>query len=534
MLDWRLEDRVIGSALRRMAEAYGDRPLLAFGSVRQSYAEFNEATNRMASFLSRLGVGRGDRIALFLPNCTEFLWSWFAAAKLGAVYVPINTEYRGDILRYQLGRAEVSHLITDAEWLPRLEVLGTEVPRLRHVVVRGPAEARTGEPWTRHDIRGAEACPADEPNVLVRYTDPHAISFTSGTTGPSKGVLATNCHVTTFALDWIKAVGFTPQDRLYTCLPQFHAIATWLGFLPTVLSGGHATVSERFSASRFWDEVRDANATVVHGIFSMVPILLKQPPREDDAAQPASRFYIGQQNDEFERRFSCRVIEVFGSTETGIVTYTPLDVDRRRGSCGRVNSETFDVMLVDDDDNEVGVGEVGEIVVRPRRPFSMLREYYKMPTESLEAFRNQWFHTGDSARRDADGFLYFVDRKKDAIRRRGENISSFELESVVNRMPGVLESAAVAVPSSLGEDEVKLCIVRQSGAELDAVAVWAFCDEHMPRFWSPRFIEFHDSLPKTPNQKVRKFVLRESSAGRELHDRGEGAGSLRSSRAVER
>jgi crotonobetaine/carnitine-CoA ligase len=528
--DWPLEERIVGDALRRQAERHPDAALLEFGNLSQSYGQFDASANRLAALLRRLGVSKGDRVALMMPNSPEFLWSWFAAAKLGAIYVPINTDYLGDILRYQLAKAEVSHIVIDAGFLGRLADVASGVPTLRHVVLRGEADtALPGLSITNISEMQREA--PDDPGVIQHYTDPHAISFTSGTTGPSKGVLATNCHVATFALDWIECTGFRPDDRLYSCLPQFHAIATWLGFLPTILSGASAFIVDRFSASRFWDDIRAARATVAHGIFSMVPILLKQPPRPDDATQPARVFYIGQQNDEFERRFNCRIVEVFGSTETGIVTYTPLDTPRKKGSCGLANSRTFDVKLVDDEDREVPAGQVGEIVVRPRQPWSMLREYYGMPSETIQAFRNLWFHTGDAARADEDGYLYFVDRKKDAIRRRGENISSFELESVVNRIPQVLECAAIAVKSELSEDDVKIAIVRQPGTELSAEEVWAFCDAHMPRFWVPRYVEFRDALPKTPNQKVQKYLLRERSGEGDLHDRGEFAATARSRQA---
>ncbi|MCL4188076.1 MAG: AMP-binding protein [Rhodobacteraceae bacterium] len=513
--------------LRDRAEAHPDRPLLRIGALDQSVGDFNASVNRVAALLARLGVGPGGKVALMLGNSAEFLWGWFACGKLGAIYVPINTDYRGDILAYQLAKADVTHLLIEADWLDRLIAVADHLPALTHVLVRGGNGVAALKGRTLTPIAAAAAEHDREPDARPHYTDPHAISFTSGTTGPSKGVLASNCHVMTFALDWARCVGLVPADRLHSCLPQFHAIATWLGFLPSLMIGAHVTVVERFSASQFWDEVRAAEATIAHGIFSMIPILLKQPARPDDATQPARRFYIGQQNDAFEKRFNCRIIEVFGSTETGIVTYTPLDAERRRGSCGLFNTDTFDVALVDDADNIVGPGEVGEIVVRPRQPFAMLGEYYNMPRESLAAFRNQWFHTGDSARRDADGYVYFVDRKKDAIRRRGENISSFEVESVVNRIPEVLECAAVAVKSDLGEDEVKVCIVRAPGKALTAAQVWEFCDAQMPRFWVPRYLAFLDALPKTPNQKIQKYLLREADGAGDLHDRGERAGSAR-------
>jgi len=322
-------------------------------------------------------------------------------------------------------------------------------------------------------------------------------------------VLATHCHVLTFSLDWVEANGYGPDDVLYTPLPLFHAIAAWLGVLPTAICGATAYIADRFSASRFWDEARACGATLVHGIFSIVPMLLKQPPSPLDRQHRVRAFYIGQQNEEFEARFGARVIEVYGATETGIVTFTPLDQARRKGSCGLANGRSYEVKILDEQDNECPPGVPGEICVRPRQPYSMMREYYNMPTETVAAFRNLWFHTGDSGRMDADGYFYFVDRKKDAMRRRGENISSFELESVFYKHPKVMECAAVAVPSPLGEDEVKIVVVPREGEAVTADELWDFCRALMPVFWVPRFIEFRRSLPKTPNQKVQKYLLRQ-------------------------
>jgi crotonobetaine/carnitine-CoA ligase len=247
--------------------------------------------------------------------------------------------------------------------------------------------------------------------------------------------------------------------------------------------------------------------------------LMKQPPRPDDADQPARRFYFAKVDEAFERRFNCRIVEVYGATETGVVTMTPPGERRRVGSCGKPNTETFDVMIVNDRDEPVAPGEVGEIVVRPKRPYAMLTAYYNNPEATAEAFRNLWFHTGDNARADADGYLHFVDRKKDAIRRRGENISSAEVEALLNRHPSILESAVIAVPSELGEDDVRAVVVLKEGARIAAEELWAFCDEHMPRFWVPRYIEFRQEMPKTPSQKIQKYLLRHDSGLGEVFDR---------------
>jgi carnitine-CoA ligase len=515
-----LSERTLTGAFYRAVDADPDAVLLRWDGGTLSYVAFDAMTNAVAHGLAALGLEQGGKLALMMGNGVEFLSTMFACAKLGAIYVPINTDYIGAILEHQLGRADVTHIVVDSALLPRIMAALPALPKLRHVVVVRPSdrtEAAGGV--TIVPYHALLSKPAARPDVLVHYTDPLAISFTSGTTGPSKGVLATHCHVVTFALDWINACGVSRSDQLYTCLPMFHAIATWLGMIPAVLAGTSLAFAPKFSASGFWDDVRRFDATVVHGIFAMVPILLKQPPRSDDADVPARLFYIGQRNETFEQRFNCRIVEVYGATETGIVTYTPLNENGPAGSCGRPNSSTYEVALVDENDDPVPIGTPGEIVVRPRQPFSMIQEYYGIPADTLAAFRNLWFHTGDNARADTDGYLYFVDRKKDAIRRRGENISSFELEAVVNADPRVLECAAVAHPSELGEDEVRMVIVPQVATKLDCHDVWTLCDERMPRFWVPRYVEFRDSLPKTPNGKVQKYQLRSSQGAGELHDR---------------
>jgi len=515
-------DLVLGRLLRAAAERHGGRTLLQFGALTRSFDDVDSVTNSVANGLAALGVERGSKVAIMAPNGPAFIDAWLGAIKLGAIYVPINTDYRGDILRYQLGKADITHVVIDPTFLQRLDAVLNGVPKLRHVVLTASDPGRPRllngdvEISALADLIQA---PDRAPAVDIGASDPMAISFTSGTTGPSKGVLASHSHVITFAMDWIRATGFKERQSIYTCMPLFHAIAAWLGVVPAVIMGGRIAIVPRFSASTFWDDVRRYQSDVVHGIFSMVPILLKKPPRPDDADQPARVFYFAQQNDAFEKRFNCRIVEVYGATETGIVTATPGGEAPRKGSCGKPNLDTFDVMLANEGDEPVGVGEVGEILVRPRRPFAMLSEYYNMPEATVAAFRNLWFHTGDNARRDADGYFYFVDRKKDSIRRRGENISSSEVEAVLNRHPAVLESAAIAVPSELGEDEVKAVIVLRGGERASPDELWAFCEKHMPRFWVPRYLELRNAMPKTPSQKIQKYLLRKGEDQGELYDR---------------
>ena len=522
MTDRANDEIVLGHLLRSAAERHGDRAFLEVEGQTRTFAEADLAANRMANGLAALGAGKGVKVAIMAVNSLAFVEAWLGAARGGAIYVPINTEYKGDILRHQLAKADVTHIVIDPGLIERLDAVITDLPQLRHVILTAPM------PGTPQTLRGrvevsslANIMVAHEqdPDVEIEPSDPLSISFTSGTTGPSKGVLASHAHVVTFARDWIAATDYGEGQAIYSCMPLFHAVASWLGVVPAIINGGRIAIAPRFSASGFWDDVRRAKADVAHGIFSMVPILMKQPPRADDADQPARRFYFAKVDEAFERRFNCRIVEVYGATETGVVTLTPPGEVRRAGSCGKPNDTTFEVMIANEQDEPVATGEVGEILVRPRRPFAMLTAYYNNPEATAEAFRNLWFHTGDNARADADGYLYFVDRKKDAIRRRGENISSSEVEAVLNRHPAVLECAVVAVSSDLGEDEVKAVVVLRDGAEATADDLWAFSDEHMPRFWVPRYIEFRREMPKTPSQKIQKYLLRSGDRDGQVFDR---------------
>ncbi len=522
MSDIKCETFTLGALLRAAAERHGARTFLEFPDGTVTFAEANRRANRTANGLAALDAAKDSKIAIMAMNGLGFIDAWLGAARTGAVYVPINTDYKGDILRYQLGKADVSHMVIDPAFLERLDAVAADLPRLRYVILTAPmagAPPTLGNGVAITTLADVMSAPDHDPGIEIAPSDPLAISFTSGTTGPSKGVLASHAHVITFARDWIMSTDYGEGQSIYTCMPLFHAVASWLGVVPAIINGGRIAIVPRFSASGFWDDVRKYRADVAHGIFSMVPILLKQPPRPDDADQPARRFYFAKVNEEFERRFNCRIVEVYGATETGVVTLTPPGGERRKDSCGKPNTDTFDVMIANERDEPVALGEVGEILVRPKRPFAMLSAYYNSPEATLEAYRNFWFHTGDNARADADGYYYFVDRKKDSIRRRGENISSSEVEATLNRHPAILECAVIAAPSELGEDEVQAVVVLREGAKATAEELWAFCDEHMPRFWVPRFIEFRREMPKTPSQKIQKYLLRAAEEQGEVFER---------------
>jgi carnitine-CoA ligase len=363
--------------------------------------------------------------------------------------------------------------------------------------------------------------PEDSVDIKVYPSDPQNIIYTSGTTGLSKGALGPQKFWIVVAEQLLPLREGGRDDIFFTFLPLYHMNGQCLTTITTMLAEGQMVLSDKFSASRFWDEIKKYQATQFNYLGAVIPILDKQPEKPDDLDNPV-RIALGAGcpqavMDRFEKRFGLKCMEGFGMTEIGIPIHTTL-YDRRPGSCGKP-LPIYEMNLFDDDDNEVPVGEPGEIVFRPLEPFTMMLEYYNMPDKTLETYRNLWFHTGDLGRKDEDGYYSFVDRKKDALRRRGENISSFEVERAINTHPKVLESAAVAVKSELAEDEVKICVVLKPGETLTPEELIEHANERMPYFAVPRFVEFMESLPKTPTERVQKYLLKQAGVTPNTWDR---------------
>jgi crotonobetaine/carnitine-CoA ligase len=516
-----VKERVLGRVLEEQAAAQGDRVFLDFKGERSvSYRQLDEQAARFANgFLAR-GIGQGTKVAVMLPNCPEYLFCWFGLAKIGAVMVPVNTAHKGELLAYILDHSDAEAVITDAHLLSRIREIERGLGKVRQFFVHGWRDDLPARVISTSALADMAEAPAAPPAIEVKHSDPMTILFTSGTTGPSKGVVMSHHYYYYAARTIGRGMEDGPDDVLYTCLPLFHVNAQVCTALAALLYDARVAMYEHFSASTFWDEIRRSRATVFLALGAMGNILAKAPPRADDAENNVRLALIVPPPEDlegFERRFGLRVVyETFGMTE-GIVTPPEIARPRRPGCCGRPTEET-EVRVVDDDDLALGPRQTGEIIIRPREPYTMMSGYYKMPEETLRAFRNLWFHTGDLGYLDEDGFLYFVGRKKEAIRRRGENISAYEVERIVNQHPSVLESAAVAAPSELGEDEVKVVIVLKDGERLDPVDLIRFCEERMAYFMVPRFVEFRDALPKTPTERVEKYKLKESH-GPETWDR---------------
>jgi crotonobetaine/carnitine-CoA ligase len=518
-----VKERLLSRLLEDRAARYADRRFLDFKGERTiSYSEMDETSNRFANGLASLGLGKGKKLAVMMANYPEYLFLLFGAAKIGAVTVPINTAYKGDLLAHIINNSDAELLVVDEQYLDAVAEIAGGLGGLKTALVHSNASQASGlgfETILRLDSLYEAA--ADKPPVEVQHTDPVMILYTGGTTGPSKGVVMTNHFYYFYARMVARSIGYTEADVSYTCMPLFHINAQIGSIVSALFAGAQVALYQRFSSTTFWDEIRSSEATIFLGMGAVGNILMKNTASAEDLDNRVRLAVIVPPPGDlegFEKRFGLRVIyETFGMTE-GLIIPPKLYEPRRPGCCGKP-VEDYEVRIVDDDDLSLGPRETGEIVMRPRKPYTMMSGYYKMPDATLEAFRNLWFHTGDLGYFDEDGFLYYVGRKKDAIRRRGENISAFEIETAINQHPSVLESAAIAVPSDLGEDDVKIVVVLRPDAELAPEDLIRFCEPRMAYFMIPRYVEFKESLPKNPSQRIEKYKLRADGINQSTWDR---------------
>ena len=506
-------EKSLGEFLEIVVGSNPDKIFVEIAGQRITYSDFYHRCRSAATMFRDLGIGHGDRVCLFLPNVPEVLYTWFGLALIGGITVTINTAYRRDEMAFILNNAEASALVAHESLLDVATQAADIAPCVRHRLFVGDEVPPTG--WAAYsDLLTAAPEIAELPPVSP--TDICMLQYTSGTTGNPKGVQVTHqMYVSAgqgFAL-WTQA---TPDDRFFTCLPYFHANAQYYSTMGTLASGATLIVQDRFSASRFWDQVRDARATVVNFIGMMMPVLAKNDPRPDDADNTVRLFYGSPAFSpefllEFEQRFGTDIIVGFGMTETCYGTIETIRGERRPNSSGQPRKHpdaAFDntVRIVDDLGNPVANGQPGEITIR--NPATMAG-YWRNDAETGASLRDGWLFTGDLGWLDDDNYLYFVDRKKDVIRRRGENISSQEVEDVIKSHEHVLDCAIIAVPSELGEDEVKAYITPRPGAAPEPEDVIYWCADRLAYFKVPRYIEIRDELPRTPSLRVRKDVLRQ-------------------------
>jgi len=495
-----------------------------------TFAGILDEAERIAGAWYAAGAQAGDRVLLMAGNSSQFVRSWFGTAVGGFVEVPINTNYEGEFLRHQTSTADPRWAVIDDIFAARFAAIAEHARSIERfwVIDTGSQNEAikllTGQGWVASPW---DELPAAAP---VAVPDPSATSlasifFTSGTTGPSKGVAMPHSQMYFFGQEVVCLTRLTDADTYLTCTPLFHGNAQFMAAYPALIAGARIVVRPKFSASRWVDHLRENQVTVTNLIGVMMDFVWKQPARSDDADNLLRCVYSAPTAssvlEEFMARFGVEAfVDAFGLTETSAPILSPYGEIRPPGAAGLVASDWFEIRLVDPDtDREVPVGQVGELTVRYKQPWTCSLGYYGMPGKTVEAWRNLWFHTGDALRRDEEGWYYFVDRYKDALRRRGENISSYEVEQALLGHPDVIGCAVVGVPAEVdaGEDEVLAVVV--ASRDLTPEQLWGFCEGRIPAFAIPRYIRFADALPKTPSEKVRKAALREEGVTATTFDR---------------
>jgi carnitine-CoA ligase len=510
-------ERTLPAMLQRQAARIADRRLVVAGDTVWSFAETRAVAAQSAATLASAGIRKGDRVAILCGNRPEFLEVFLGCAWLGAVLVPINTASKGPQIQYILANAGARLLVGEPELLGALDFADLSGLPLEGIWAIGAAQERVvqGRPC-RPMPDAARAIDA----AAIRPGDPIALLYTSGTTGPSKGVCCPHAQYFWWGALSSAALGVRDGDTLLTTLPLFH-INALNTFAQALLTGATYVLEPRFSASGFWTSLKRHGATVTYLLGAMVPILLAREPSAEERDHKV-RIALGpgvpkHLHAAFHERTGIALLEAYGSTETNFVIGRGI-ADQKPGTMGRVR-DGFQARVVDADDNVLADGEAGELVLRSDEPFVFATGYFGMDDRTVEAWRNLWFHTGDRVVRDADGYFKFVDRLKDAIRRRGENISSFEVEQVLLSHPEIDIAAVYPVRSELAEDEVMAAIVRSPGSGLDEIALMEFCRPRLPYFAVPRFVQFVTELPRTENGKIQKYKLREIGVTPQAWDR---------------
>jgi crotonobetaine/carnitine-CoA ligase len=497
---------VLSRLLDDRAERLADKPAVDTVEGKVTYGELRDRVQRLARGLVDLGVAAGDCVATMLDSNLDYVLSWFGIAWAGGVEVPVNTELRGVFLEHVLAESGASVLVVAGRWVERLADL--EVPTLRHIVVVGDA-AKVTAALPVHPLDALLAA-NPLPRVARDENDLTYVLYTSGTTGPSKGVMHSGRSALWTAQVWMDMMRLGGDDVGYSMLPLFHVTARSATMTANFMAGGSVALRDRFSVSRFWDDVRATGSTNFMYMGAIVHLLAAQPPTERDADHRAriagGAAALPHLVAQFRERFGVDLIEVFGMTEIGTVT-GPEHGRARPGVMGKPFPHV-EIEIHDESDASVPAETPGEIVVRPRVSGAIFSGYWRNPQATVDAWRNLWFHTGDRGRLTEDGDLVYLDRIKDSLRRRGENISSFEVERGVQAHPDVLECAAYAVPSEFTEDEVMIAVVAREGVQVDHRALFEHCVAVLPRFAVPRYIRIVDALPKTPTNRVQKHVLR--------------------------
>lgn len=527
-LDIPNEDLTWTRLLERQATRNGQKPYLIFEGNSWSYVDVEKITRQLAVGLISFGIQPGDHVALLVGNCPETLFLNFALGRIGAVSCPINTAAKGELLAYFLSSSNSCAIILGTDSFSKFEEIESKLPKVQRVlVVQEKQISQESQKLTQPGYQGISNKVINYENLIksnlnsllpkVGPKDPQAIMFTSGTTGPSKGIVVTHEQSFGFSIGRVEYLGLESDDVVYTCLPLFHGNALNAAAVPAFLADATLILSRRFSARSFWEEVRKNNVTQFNLLSSMTNILWGMSPSPQDRVHkvrqctmvPVPIFAA-----DFTLRFGIEIVSSYSLTDFGQGTFLQPSAPKEKYRSAGQPRPRVELTIIDDNEQPLPNGEAGEICLRSIDPTLSGRYYYGMPEETALANQGGWFHTGDRGYLDKDGFLYFVDRKKDAIRRRGENISSWEVEQVIARHPDVADVAVYAVSSEFSEDEVMASIVCRDGRTIAPVDLILFCESNMAYFMVPRYLEFLPDLPRTLTEKVQKQDLRKRAESR--------------------
>jgi crotonobetaine/carnitine-CoA ligase len=506
------DERTVVDLLRARLDDDPDGEYLDVVGTKLTAADIAHTGGRIAAVLHELGVDKGDRVATLVENSPDAVLAWWAIILAGAVAVPNNTAYKGEYLRHQLADSGAKVLLVEPSLHERARRIDGDVETLRHVLVLGD------DAWHDRIASAGEATPRD-----TRPSDLATFIYTGGTTGPSKGCMLSHRYHEVLSRQIGVCWRRTEHVVVWTPLPMFHFNAIVTAVLGPLIYGGRAAVERRFSVSRFWPEMNRTGATVTSTLGTMAYLLAHdvdrpEMPKSGSPEANTTLRLIGaaplptEIDDILKQRFGVDTFSgAYGVTEASLVSWQPPGTSNKPNAAGVVNDEHFDVRIFDDDDHELPRGTDGEIVLRPKRPHTMFEGYWGRPEATVATSRNWWYHTGDIGRIDEEGYLFFVDRKADYLRRRGENISSFEVERILMRHPALADVAVHAVPSELTEDDLKVTATLRQDASATEAELFRWCIDELPYFALPRYIELRAELPRSPVGRVLKRELRDEA-----------------------
>jgi len=504
------KDRTVGRVLELKAEKNGDKPFCFFEDDMVTYRGLDRIANSVGNSFLKLGLKKGDKVCVLMPNCLEFLYTMFGLAKSGITMVSINYHQKGNILAYMINNSDARALVVHRKYVDNVKAIEDELKNLEKLIISPDSDTA---PHFRFDtIAWAQMLksPDTAPKVEIHYSDIFCMQFTSGTTGASKAIMQPHNQYVFAGEKMIEVTHGSEGGNFYNWFPMYHFSGMGNATMSTLLSDSTMYMVETFSLRKWWDDLRRFKITATGGFGQILQLLMLMPESPDDRNHQVKNMICAwvpkDIQEAFEKRFNIILQDDYGLTEIEPVSIQAWD-DRKPGTLGK-GIEELEIKIFDDYDNELPHGSVGEIVCRPKLPFIMMAGYYKQPEATVNTWRNLWFHTGDFGLIDAEGYIHFVDRKKDAIRRRGENISSQELEQIIGSHPKIAETVAVPVPSELGEDEVKVIIRLNAGETLKPEELLDFCQPKMAYFMVPRFIEFVEDFPRSELGRVKKNELK--------------------------